>query len=99
MKFADLLGIFPRARAKDPITSYQAADSIKDVAKHHIQIIVECLATYGPLSKDGISNYTNLDSNQVARRLSEMESLGFIELTGIKVKSNTGRAERQWKIK
>jgi len=98
MKFADLLGIFPRARANDPITSYEAADSIKEVAKHHIQIIADCLAIHGPLGKDGISNCTKLDPNQVARRLSEMEKLGFIQVTGNKVKSNTGRNEREWEI-
>jgi hypothetical protein len=30
--------------------------------------------------------------------LSEMEKLGFIQVTGNKVKSNTGRNEREWEI-
>jgi hypothetical protein len=46
--------------------------------------------------KDGISAHTNLDSNQVARRLNEMKMMGLIELTGNTVKSNSGRSEREW---
>jgi len=39
-----------------------------------------------------------LDSNQVARRLNELERDGEICLTGKVVKSKSGRMEREWKI-
>jgi predicted ArsR family transcriptional regulator len=90
---------FIRARATDAITSFQAADSIKDVAKMHHEVIVACLQRFGPMGKDGISNTTGLQSNQVARRLSELEKLDLIEQTGITVKSNSGRQEREWRFK
>jgi len=90
---------FIRARATDAITSFQAADSIKDVAKMHHGVIVACLQRFGPMGKDGISNTTGLQSNQVARRLSELEKLDLIEQTGITVKSNSGRQEREWRFK
>jgi hypothetical protein len=87
---------FPRVRASDPVTSFEAAESIKQVAKDHYNTILECLRTHGALGKDGIASLTNLDGNQVARRLSEMKALGLIELTGNTVKSNSGRNEREW---
>ena len=87
---------FPRVRKTDPVTSFQAADSIKPVAPKHYSVIVDCLQTYGPLGKDGISAMTNLDSNQVARRLNEMQKIGLIKLTGKTVKSDSGRSEREW---
>mgnify|MGYP000001587249 CR=1 FL=1 len=87
---------FPRVRKTDPITSHEAAEAIKPVVSHHFQTILECLQTYGPLGKDGISAMTNLDSNQVARRLNEMNKLGLIKLTGKTVRSNSGRSEREW---
>jgi len=90
---------FIRARATDAITSFQAADSIKDVAKMHQEVIVAALQRFGPMGKDGIANQTGLQSNQVARRLSELEEIGLIELTGKKVKSNSGRQEREWRFK
>jgi hypothetical protein len=31
--------------------------------------------------------------------LSELEEIGLIELTGKKVKSNSGREEREWRFK
>jgi predicted ArsR family transcriptional regulator len=90
---------FIRARTTDAITSFKAADSIKDVAKMHQEVIVACLQRFGPLGKDGIARQTGLDSNQVARRMNELQKLDLIELTGKEVKSNSGRAEREWRFK
>ena len=88
---------FPRVRANDPLTSFEAAESIKESVSQHHQEILNCLITHGPLGKDGIAARTNLDGNQVARRLNEMKILGLIQLTGNTVKSNSGRNEREWK--
>lgn len=90
---------FFRARKTDPITSVKAAESITDIAKLHQDIIVDALRLYGPMGKDGIAFVTCLQSNQVSRRMNELEKLQLIELTGDQVKSNSGRKERQWRIK
>jgi predicted transcriptional regulator len=87
---------FPRVRSNDPLTSFQAADSIKDSVSQHHQEILDCLIKHGALGKDGIAARTNLDGNQVARRMNEMRVLGLVMLTGNTVKSNTGRNEREW---
>jgi predicted transcriptional regulator len=89
---------FPRVRATDPITSFEAAEAIKPAIADHHRIILECLQEHGALGKDGISARTKLDGNQVARRLSEMKTIGLIELTGNTVKSNSGRNEREWNV-
>jgi predicted transcriptional regulator len=89
---------FPRVRTNDPMTSFEAAEAIKPVASEHHIIIFECLKKYGALGKDGIAALTNLDGNQVARRLKEMKVIGLIEPTGNTVKSNSGRNEREWSI-
>ena len=95
--FDKIFTSFPRVRATDPETSFEAADAIKDVAPQHYSIILNCLSQHGELGKDGIAAYTHLDGNQVSRRLNEMHDLGLIELTGRKVKSNANRNEREWK--
>jgi len=87
---------FPRVRAHDPLTSFEAAEAIKPVVSQHYQTILDCLQKHGSLGKDGIASLTNLDGNQVARRLNEMKVLGLIYLTGKTVKSNSGRNEREW---
>jgi len=91
---------FHRARKNDPITSHMAAESIEDVAKVHHDLIINCLKKYGPLGKDGIALHTNIngnaDSSAVARRLSELEKLGYVEQTGNLVLSKRGRKEREW---
>lgn len=89
---------FPRVRATDPITSFEAADQAKDLASKHHKAIVEALKI-GAMGKDGIAAAAGLDSNQVARRLPELARVGEIELTGNTTKSKSGRAEREWRIK
>lgn len=103
MKLSDLFGghplrLFPRVREDDPITSYEASDKV-DFAGEHYDIILGALTKFGPLGKDGIAAKTRLESNQVARRLSEMQKLNFIEPTGQNVKSTAGRSEREWRLK
>jgi predicted transcriptional regulator len=103
MKFKDFFGghpldIFPRVRKEDPITSFEAADSIVESASKHHKIIHDCLEINGPLGKDGIAKLTGLESNQVARRMNEMKVLGLVSLTGNTVKSNSGRNEREWTV-
>ena len=95
-RFFDL-PIFNRVRCIDPVTSYEAADAAKDLASKHFIIIVDCLKAHGALGKDGIAQHTNLDRNQVSRRLNELEKMNLIQLTGRTVKSSAGRNEREWR--
>ena len=87
---------FFRSRANDAITSFKSAASAKDLAIQHQEVIVACLKRFGPLGKDGIANHTGLQSNQVARRLKELQTLGLIQLTGKEVMSDSLRKEREW---
>ena len=95
-RFFDL-PIFNRVRCSDPVTSYEAADSAKDLATKHFVIIVDCLKAHGALGKDGIAKRSGLDKSQVSRRLNELLKMGLIELTGNKVKSDAGLNEREWR--
>ena len=88
----------PRVRNSDPMTSWAAAGSAKDLAKAHAAKIVQCLIKHGSLGKDGIAHHTCLESMQVARRLHELERQGEICLTGNVVKSKSNRLEREWQI-
>jgi predicted ArsR family transcriptional regulator len=90
---------FPRARKLDPTTSQEAAQSIKQVAPIHMQLIHECLHEHGPMGKDSIAMALDMNPNQVSRRLPEMASFKppLVELTGRTVKSNSGRQEREWR--
>ena len=90
---------FIRARTTDAITSFKAAESIKDVAKMHQEVIVAALQRFGPMGKDGIAKATGLESTQVSRRMNELQKLDLIELSGKQVTSNSGRSEREWRFK
>ena len=85
-----------RARNTDPITSWEAADEAKDLAKAHAALILKTLIEQGPLGKDGIAFFAVMDGHQVARRLPEMERDGLVGLTGKTVKSIAKRSEREW---
>jgi predicted transcriptional regulator len=103
MKLNDFFGgnplkLFPRVRDNDPITSFEAADSAKELSAKHWNVISECLKEHGPLGKDGIARLTGLDGNQVARRMNEMKVMNMVFLTGKTVKSNSNRNEREWTV-
>lgn len=104
MKLTELFGgqhplvNFPRVKKDDPITSFEAADSAKEVAANHYKIIHDCLKEHGPLGKDGIARLTGLDGNQVARRMNEMWVNRMVFFTGRNVKSNSNRNEREWTV-
>lgn len=66
--------------------------------KHHDSIL-RALKEYGPMGKCGIARWSNVpDHIAVARRLSELQRLGKIEPTGQTVMSDSGRAEREWRV-
>jgi predicted ArsR family transcriptional regulator len=62
-----------------------------------MQRIHECLHENGPLGKDTIGLITQMNPNQISRRLPEMEKMGLVELTGKTVTSLSGRQEREWR--
>lgn len=86
---------FPRARARDPVTSKLAAAQVAS-AHGHFALIRDALLRYGPAGKDRIAQLTGLEPAQVARRLPEMRQMGLVGLTGETVQSRAGRAEREW---
>jgi hypothetical protein len=90
----------PLARNSDPDTSHAAAEASSKFSHIHYGLIVNCLKNYGPLGKDGIARITNMngrsDGNAVARRMIELQRMGYIVLTGNKVKSISGCDEREW---
>ena len=92
------MNTFPRARSTDPSTSHDAADQASVLAFQHYEQILACLQRYGALGKDGIAKHSGLESNQVARRMSELHRLGLVLLTGRLTKSNSGRSEREWRF-
>ena len=87
----------PRARESDPLTSWIAADQATSLAQRHSNKILDALSQ-GPAGKDGICALTGLDGVQVARRLPELQRLGFVKLTGKTVMSKTNRPEREWQL-
>jgi predicted ArsR family transcriptional regulator len=90
------LPIFNRSRKTDPTTSHEAAEQVS-TASNHFQTIHLALIEHGPMGKDEIAFWTDLDPNAVARRLPELQKLGIVTLTGKTVLSNAGRKEREWK--
>lgn len=96
-----ITNIFNRrlSRVANPITSHWAANEVKEFKNQHYEHILSALQRYGALGKDGIARQSGLDSNQVSRRMNELQFLGFVGLTGRLTKSNFGRWEREWECK
>jgi predicted ArsR family transcriptional regulator len=86
----------PRARRSDPATSHAAAESAKEMADRHHQIILQCLREHGRCGKDAIASRTRLTGVAVARRMAELVRAGKVRDIGAKATSTAGRAETAW---
>ncbi len=84
---------FPRVRSTDPDTSHAAAAQATDLAIDHHNLIVSALDKPGTIYD--IAERTGLDSNQVARRMNELQALHLVRTEG-KAKGGTGRLCRVW---
>ena len=87
-----------RARNTDPVTSFMAADSVEEFASNHVERILTGLKQHGKMGKSAIAEVVGLDSNQVSRRVKEIEETGLIRLTGKLVKNKNNRSEQEWEI-
>ena len=87
----------PLCRSTDPVESFQAADQAADLIKSHERLIVAALE-HGPCGVDAIARLCNLAGHAVGKRVSALHTSGRIELTGQSVKSDSGRAQREWKV-
>jgi len=86
-----------RVRSTDPLTSFEAADSIQPTADKHYELILWCLGHFGPLGKDGIASKIGLIGYQIGKRLTELERMDLIMLTGNIVKSQSGSRKENGK--
>jgi predicted ArsR family transcriptional regulator len=89
---------YAQARATDPGTSHAAAARVDEFRDRHHRLILEALAFWGPMGKDGIARACGLTGVAISRRLIELERSDLINLTGRKVQSDSGRQEREWDI-
>lgn len=71
----------PLARKRDPATSHAAAAKASSIAPSHRNLIAAALRE-GPATVKTISDRCGLSQYAVSKRLSELERLGMIELTG-----------------
>lgn len=88
----------PLCRASDPIESFIAADQAADLIKTHERLIVSVLAEHGALGVDGIAGRCKLSAHAVGKRMKQLHDDGRVALTGHSVKSDSGRAQREWMV-
>ena len=93
-----LLDDGPRARQSDPATSHAAAARVAEFAGTHAEIILQCLTRHGPQTVDQIAARTRLFSQQINKRLPELDRQGRVEPTGLARASASGRMERVWRL-
>lgn len=90
------MNLSPLCRANDPITSFMAADSVKQFAHSHEVLIMDALLTRGPAGVDSIAACCGLSAHAVGKRMRALEANAYIRLTGEMVKSDSGRMQREW---
>lgn len=96
------------ARNSDPITSHQAAASVKDINKTHERVL-EVLERYGPATDEEIERYyfnlaqlfdwPSASPSGLRSRRAELVALGKVYDTGERGKTASGRATAIWELK
>lgn len=87
----------PLCRASDPITSFEAADRVKEFRAADQYAILAALHNFGPGGADSIGALINRPGHAVGKRLKELHDAGRIALTGQSVRSDSGRRQREWR--
>lgn len=82
----------PTARATDPATSHEAADSMVDAAHHQRATILAALHDFGPQSNDQLDARLGYRVGTASRRTAELVKLGLVRRTTRRVPTRTGRA-------
>ena len=98
--FESIFGSEPKfmARASDPITSMEAAESIDSTRLE--QMVYEVVAQYpnGCTSDEVMMHFPDHGVQTISPRFAPLIRKGFIEDTGEKRKARSGRSQRVMKI-
>jgi hypothetical protein len=98
--FESIFGSEPKfmARASDPITSMEAAESIDSTRLE--QMVYEVVAKYpnGCTSDEVMTHFPHHGVQTISPRFAPLIRKGFIEDTGEKRKARSGRSQRVMKI-
>lgn len=88
----------PLCRASDPITSFEAADRVKEFKAAHHEKIITVLRTsfWKALGAEQIADLTGLDAYQIRKRLPELQKQGLAHPYPETRLTATGRHERLW---
>ena len=95
--FRTELVIEPRARARDPETSKEAARSMAETAESQRKMILAYLETHGPSTCDAMDEALGLRETSAGRRMSEMGTL--VRRTGGKGMTRSGRPADLWDVR
>lgn len=88
--------VHPRARRTDPFTSHIAAGKAERFAGSHAARLLAELLAHGPGTVDELAARVGLQSQQVNKRLPELEREGRIRATDRTRLSKAGVQERIW---
>ena len=85
-----------RARPLDPSTSHEAAQRVGEFsAKMYKKIYAELLKGEGTYEELAVR--LKFRTDQLSKRLPEMQRIGIVELTGQKREGSSGRMQRVWR--
>lgn len=85
------------ARAHDPDTSAQAAETVRDMAAQHKVVIAKVLA-FGAFTSAEISDRCGLTYWQVTRRVSDLKHDGQVIDSGARRLTPNGRKACVWRL-
>ena len=90
----------PAARSTDPWTSHDAAEHVTKTGKRtrQQQQVLDLIREHPNCSSEELAGFGVLGYHQIARRIKELVTGGFIESCSVRVNSR-GRPVLTWRVK
>lgn len=84
------------ARARDPVTSHEAAARVREFAGGQCAEILALLRKYGPMTPEQIAAHMHIDAYAVRKRTADLFNAGKAKPNGMTTKTVSGRRQRFW---
>lgn len=98
MEFDLPMQVQARARRRDPVTSHQAAESMKTAAAQQAERVLKALRELRAAGAEQIGHRCKLDAYAVRKRLPELQRAGLVVPTDAVRVTLSGRSERFWRL-
>jgi predicted HTH transcriptional regulator len=88
----------PVVRPSNPLTSYEGETDVTESGrrKSYMVLLFKVIRRAPGLTKEELSEKTNLPEDVIGKRLSDLQNVGYIHKGAVSKRSSRGRSQSTW---